>query len=460
MAKAKAKTPIGKKDSVNRELRQIEKVWENPARSEPLDPAGAAARVRTGWATRAPMFEARLDRVSEASRALYAKAKAFADAGMPRGKRDIDEQAAFFVVAAPANVQGAPRWPDFYENWIEDGGLAHAIAIALRLPATQHYMEGARSEVVLLPGTTDAYAFWVLAAFVPKVDALDASARAELRERVAPLAAAATPEATAALAMLFDDEAFAKDAIARADAASITYRHPWPVGLFEVLRSGDDFAHLLGRGACAFQFFGAGYVLRARERVGDAGIADAIVRFFAAAMAEPRRMHDMYTRQFAAIACVIPDPRLAWLFTEHGDHKFLAKHAPFYFMRNPDVRPERPSDLALGARMVPEPRPPRPAGYTKEELDALDPDAREERLISQLARGHLGASFALGLLAEYPTPRLAVAIAEKMSRPDFATQMPKPGFDKELKEDLAALAEKHPAIGEALSAAKKKKRAR
>jgi hypothetical protein len=76
--------------------------------------------------------------------------------------------------------------------------------------------------------------------------------------------------------------------------------------------------------------------------------------------------------------------------------------------------------------------------YTKLELDALPEDAREERLLGQLQFGHVGTAFALTLLAEYPTPRVAVAIFEKMEQRDFTTQMPKPGFHKELKEDRRA----------------------
>ncbi|MBK7396198.1 MAG: hypothetical protein IPJ34_07845 [Myxococcales bacterium] len=454
---ARAKPPSkAKKDPLDRELAQIANAWAHPATSVTLDPALAEARVRTGWAARAPVFEASLPLASEQGRALFGQAKAYVDAGMPRGARQPDEQAAFFAVAGSANVPGAPCWADFYGRWVEEGGLDHAIATVLRIPATRD--DVLRNEAVLLPGTTGAYLHGVLVALAPKVQALEPAARAELSAKVAPLAHTSTPEAAAALALLLDDEEIARDAIARADAEALSYRHPWPTELFSVLRSGEVFAHLLSRGAEAFQFFAAGYVLRARGRVPDAGLADALVRFFAAAMAEPRRMNAAYARKFAAVACTIPDPRLAWLLTEHGGHPFLERHAPVYLARHPEVRPERPSESALAARMVPEPAPPRPAGFTKRELDALDPEAREQRLLGQLEHGHVGTAFALTLLAEYPTPRLAVAIAEKMAEPDFGTQAPKPGFVKALKKDLATLATEHPALGQSLAAAKKAKK--
>jgi hypothetical protein len=459
MASAKA-APKAKKDALDRELTAIGNVLECPATSEPLDPANAEARLRTGWTARAPMFEASLPTASEEGRARFGQARSFFEAGMPRGVRDVDEQGAFFAIAGQANVPDAPRWPDFYERWIEDGGLAYAIEIASRAPATQQRIEGMRTEVVLLPGTTDAYACWVLSALIVKIDALDAAGRAALIAKVAPLAHTSTPEAAAAIAIALDDETVAKQAIALADAAEHQFRHPWPTRLFSVLRDGDAFAHLLSRGAAAFQFYGAGEVLFARGRVPDPGRADALVRFFAAAMAEPRRMQETYVKKFAAVACTIADARLAWLFTEHHEHAWFEKHAPFYSARHPDVRPKRPGDEALAARMVPEPPAPRPAGFTKAELDALPEDAREERLLGQLQFGHLGTAFALTLLAEYPTPRVAAAIFEKMEQRDFATQMPKPGFHKELKEDLRALAGKHPALREAIASAKKAAKSR
>lgn len=446
------------KDPLARELAQIANVWAHPASSPTLDPTDAEMRLRRGWALRAPVFEGSFALASEPSRALFARAQAFVEAGLPRGRRDPDEQAAFFAVAASANAPDAPCWADFYRRWVEDGGLEHAIAVALRIPATRE--DVVRREAVLLPDVTDLYPSWLLAALGPKVDELDPRARAALVSQVAPLAHAADPAAAAALAILLDDQEIAEASIARADAAGSTFRAPWPVGLFSVLRAGEPFARLLARGAAAFQFFGSGYVLRARGRVPDAGLADALLHFFVAALHDPRRMQVAFVRKFAAVACTVADRRLAWFFDEHGGHPFLERHAALYPVRHPDVRKERPSDATLAARMAPEPEAPRPPGFSKEELDVLDEGTREDRLVAHLSKGHLATALVLRLLADHPSPRVAGAVAATLAHPDFATQMPKPGFHKELAEDLDALVARHPGLAEAVAASRKGRRRR
>jgi hypothetical protein len=461
---ATSKKQTTKKDPLERELAQLRGIRAPVVTMEPLDAAGSDERLRAGWLARCPMFEKGLDRASEGGRALFARAKAFADSGMPLGPRPADEQAAFFTIAAGAAIQNAPRWPDFIDRWLASGGLAYAIEVALQLPVARHHSPN--TEVALLPGVTDLYTYWVLAALRPHLSALPEDERAAVRAKVAPLTATSTPAALAALAILFNDPGFAKEAVTRADDEQIDYRDPWPVAFFDVVLDGNDFAHLLSRGGASFQFYGAGYVLGARGRVPDTAIADALIRFFAAAMAEPRRIRDTYATRFAAVACTIPDPRLAWLFTEHGKHKWLKKHAPFYFARHPDVAPERPSDDALSARLVPsEPRK-RPSGYSRAELAALTPAEREAKLLESFSRsntnlqvvGHLGAMLVLDVLADHPIPAVAVALHEQIHSPDFSTQMPKPGFHKEIRADLAALAKKHPDMEKAILAAKKGKK--
>lgn len=458
---ASAKTPSKqKKDPVDRELAQIAKLRKTPPTSAALDEAGAMARLARGWHAREAAFVAGLASASPAGRELWTRAKEFVDAGMPSGARDPDEQAAFFIVAGLSPGADMPRWPDFLRRWLA-GGLAHAIEVALRT-STVRYVDqpdGSKTlERITDPAVqSQAYGLWLLGALRPELAALDQQGRAELHAAALPLVREATAPAVASLAIFFDDEALARDAIARADAVSLSYRDPWPIEVFEVLRDGETFAHLLSRGGAAFQFFGAGYVLRARGRVDDAALADALVRFFAAAMAEPRRMLDSYVTKLAAVACAIGHPHLAWLFEEHGKHKWLKKHAPFYAARHPSVRGERPPDRSLAARLVPLEPAPRPAGYTKDELEALDPAAREERILGLLPTGHFGAALALKLLVDHPTPRAAVAIFETITHPDFATQMPKPGLHKDLQADLSALAKKHAELAEAISAAKKSK---
>lgn len=127
---------------------------------------------------------------------------------------------------------------------------------------------------------------------------------------------------------------------------------------------------------------------------------------------------------------------------------------------------ERPSDDALAARLVPaEPRK-RPPGYSRAELAALTPAAREAKLLESFSPsntnlqmvGHVGAMLVLDVLAGHPIPAVAVALHQQIHSPDFSTQMPKPGFHEEIRSDLAALVKKHPDMEKAILAAKKGKK--
>ena len=450
---AKTPKPI---DPVERERLRLAFRTTRPS-SAPLDPAGASERLSAAWALMRPIYEASLPHAPEEGRAAFARAAAFADAGMPAGRRDPGEQAAFYaiVIGAP---QSPPSWHDLVDRWIDAGGLAYAIEVIVRIPGRGGRRIDNTTHLFLRPDA-DAYLYWSLLLLLPRIEAMDAASRAALHEHAAAVARSASAYALACIAILFDDEPLAKEAIALAESdEAFNYRDPWPCELLAILRSGPEFGRMLAHGAAPLQFYGPGYVQGAIGRLPDADLADALVRFFAAAMAEPRRMLDTYVAKFAAAACAIPDPRLAWLFHEHGKHKWLKKHTPLYAESHPTVRPERPREDALATRMRPEKTVPRPAGFTKAELDVLDPTAREERILSQLRWGHLGTAFALRLLAEYPTPAAAVAIHEKITSPNFATQMPKPGFHKELQSDLSALGKKHPDLAKAIAAAKKAKK--
>lgn len=462
MARAKgAKAP---KDRLDRELAQLAQLARGVPTRTPLDPATADERLAAAWAADLGALEAGLATASPEGRELFARARAYVEAGMPRERRDVEEQAAFFAITGNGHGE-RPSWDDYLDRWVDAGGLGYAIEVALRASTMRKRI--APNEPLALevlgPEAPDLYGLWLIAALAPRVAALDPSDRAALRGDAARLAANATPAGAAWVAHLVGDPALAKDAVARAEAMELGYQDPWPIQLFEVIDDAETFAQLLGRGAAAFQFFGPGYVLRARGRVSDAGLADGLVRFFSAGFAEPRRMIGTYPAKLAAVACAIPHPHLAWLFAEHGAHKWLKKHAPLYAARHPEVRPERPSERSLAARMAPAARRPRPAGFQKPELAALAPDALEARLLHVLSpentdlttAGHFGAALVLAILRDHPIPSVAAALHAKITARDFATQMPKPGFHKELQADLAALAKQHPAMSAALAAAKK-----
>lgn len=449
-----------KKDLLDRELAQVANAYYRVPTMPALDPAGADARLRESWARREASFVEGLASAPAAGRALFMRAKAFVDAGLPRGRHDADEQAAFYVVAGTAFGTTA-SWHDFLGRWVTDGGMAYALEVALRVAQLRTPIDrDAPSTLTVLSATEtpSLSGYWLIAALAPELAALSADARATLRREAATLAARAAPHGAAWTAIALADEALAVDAIARAESAALSYADPWPQHLFEVLRDGAAFGTMLSRGGQALQFFGAGYVLRARGRVAEADLADALVRFFSAALAEPRRMHDAYVTKFAAVACTIAHPHLAWLFQEHAEHRWFAKHAPWFASRNPGVVPARPPEASLGARLVPLDPPPRPPGFSRAELAALDPEERERRLLDTFrvdqpdlrVTGHAGAALVLEALADHPIPSVAVALHQRITSRDFATQMPKPGFHKELQADLAALADRHPPLKEAL----------
>jgi hypothetical protein len=70
----------------------------------------------------------------------------------------------------------------------------------------------------------------------------------------------------------------------------------------------------------------------------------------------------------------------------------------------------------------------------------------------------MGAILVLSVLADHPIPSVAVALHAQIHSRDFSTQMPKPGFHLEMREDLAALGKKHPELETAIRAAKKAKK--
>lgn len=60
------------------------------------------------------------------------------------------------------------------------------------------------------------------------------------------------------------------------------------------------------------------------------------------------------------------------------------------------------------------------------------------------------------VLRDHPSPALAVALYKCITAPGVATQTPYPGFHKDQLEALMATVAKHPALGEAIAASKRR----
>lgn len=456
MATKKAATPKPVKDVLARQWAE----WERSVSpvvlpGEPPPEEGAALRIRAAFEEMVPRIEAGLVHATPEMRALFARVQAYVAAGLVCDAEGVEIEAALFAIALEGT---GTHEADFTRRWVAAGGLLLAFRIALRatrLSAGQS-VEHERLHVLRVLPNEAGLAHWrairVLPMLAPEIRS--AGAQAPLRACVEGSAADISAPTIAMAAIALEDAELARNAVHRAEADCISFGSPWPFSLFEVLQDGETYAHLFGIGAARFQFFGAGELLRARKRLGEDVVADALVRVMLASLASPRPMQDTYITRFASVACAISHPWLAWLFAEHGKHKWLKKHAPLYAERHPTVTPAMPPAHVCAAQHIPAKPPAPPPGFRREELSVLEPEARDARLLAHASTSDRNAAFVVSLLSAFPSPALAASLHTLVHSPGFSTQMSRPGHHKLIQADLRAITHADPAMKAAVDAVK------